>query len=83
MKYKLIVADPPWQYTNANLNGCAEAHYDTTSTTNLATMPVPQIADESGCVLLMWVTGPMIPDALQLFNAWGFEFEFTACYSHL
>ena len=75
MKYRLILADPPWQYSNANLNGCAEAHYDTTNTSDLATMPVPQIADESGSVLLMWVTGPMVPDALRLFDAWGFEYK--------
>lgn len=75
MKYKLILADPPWQYGTANLNGCAEAHYDTTKTTDLATMPVPEISDESGCVLLMWVTGPMVPDAMRLFNAWGFTYK--------
>lgn len=74
-KYRLILADPPWQYDTANLNGCAEAHYDTTSTKNLATMPVADIADPSGCVLLMWVTGPMVPDALGLFDAWGFEYK--------
>ena len=78
MKYRLILADPPWQYSNANLNGCAEAHYDTTNTSDLATMPVPQIADESGSVLLMWVTGPMVPDALRLFDAWGFDVQVKA-----
>ena len=75
MKYKLILADPPWQYNNANLNGCAEAHYDTTKTEDLATMPVPEIADPAGCVLLMWVTGPMVPDALRLFDQWGFSYK--------
>lgn len=75
MKYKLIIADPPWQYGTANLNGCAEAHYDTTSTIDLATMPVPQIADPSGCLLLMWTTLPMVAagDANRLIEGWGFR----------
>lgn len=74
MKYKLIIADPPWQYGTANLNGCAEAHYDTTATADLASMPVPEIADPSGCLLLMWTTLPMVAagDANRLIEKWGF-----------
>lgn len=73
-QYKLIIADPPWQYGTANLNGCAEAHYDTTATSDLATMPVPRIADPSGCLLLMWTTLPMVAagDANRLIESWGF-----------
>ena len=30
-KYKVILADPPWQYSNAGLGGAAEKHYSTLS----------------------------------------------------
>ena len=30
-KYRVILADPPWQYSNAGLGGAAEKHYSTLS----------------------------------------------------
>ncbi len=72
-KYGVILADPPWSYGSKNGNGTAENHYTTTSTNDLAELPIGNLALDNS-VLLMWVTFPMVPDAMQLIDAWGFEY---------
>ena len=80
MKYKVIYADPPWQYNKgkAHKRGRgAELHYPTMSEKELMEMNVADIADEN-CVLFMWVTGPMISSACKVIEAWGFTFKTLA-----
>jgi N6-adenosine-specific RNA methylase IME4 len=44
------------------------------STRELMDMPVSELADENA-VLFMWATSPMLPDALQVLEAWGFVYK--------
>ncbi len=37
-------------------------------------LPVSGIAD-TDCTLFLWATMPMLPEALGLINAWGFEYK--------
>ena len=72
-KYGVILADPPWQYRSKNGNGTAQNHYDTMTTNDLMELPIyDQALPDS--VLLMWVTFPMVPDAMQIITAWGYEY---------
>ena len=70
--FNVIYADPPWQYDNTGLNGSAENHYRTLSLEELMALNLP-VGDDA--VLFLWVTNPMIEDALQLIYAWGFEYK--------
>lgn len=72
-RYGVIIADPPWQYSNTGLNGTAEKHYATLSIKDLCQLPVVDLAAPD-CVLLMWCTWPQMPDGLRLMEAWGFEY---------
>ncbi len=72
--FKMIIADCPWRYSNNNNNGAAEKHYSTMSVKELKALPVSDIADEH-CVLLFWATMPLLPDALEVMNAWGFVYK--------
>lgn len=72
MKYKLIYADPPWQYNNTISNGAAENHYGTMTITDLKRLPVWDLTDENA-VLAMWYTGTHGEEAIQLAEAWGFK----------
>jgi N6-adenosine-specific RNA methylase IME4 len=74
--YNLITADPPWRYSNSNLNGSAARHYPTMSPAELQALPVAQLAADNA-VLLMWGTGPLLPQAVELVSAWGFEGQTT------
>lgn len=72
--YDLIYADPPWQYRIWDL---ASQHYETMTLEDLKRLPVENLAKKDS-VLLMWVTLPNIPQALELMEAWGFEYKTVA-----
>ena len=40
-------------------------------------LSVKELADKD-CILFLWATLPMIPEALQVIKAWGFEYKTTA-----
>lgn len=77
-KYKLIYADPPWQFNNKNTGGSmksgAASHYLTTGIEGLKKMPVNDIADDD-CILVMWWVGSMPQEAIDLVRSWGFTLK--------
>jgi N6-adenosine-specific RNA methylase IME4 len=80
MSYKLILADPPWNYQVWSKKGAgrtAEAHYPTMRTADICTLPVKGLADRDS-VLLIWATWPNLLDALLVINAWGFRYVTAA-----
>ena len=76
-KYSSIYADPPWQYQQKGVEGAAERIYPTMALEELCKLPVAQLA-EKAAVLFLWTTFPMLPNALQLIQAWGFRYKNTA-----
>lgn len=77
MKYKIIYADPPWRYNDNTEHGGAEKHYSTMDNADLSSLPVGDFADLD-CTLFMWATMPLLPDAFDLINWWGFEYKTCA-----
>ena len=73
-KYKVIYADPPWRYANSGFDQSAAEHYPTMSTEEICALPVSDLADEP-CALYLWATAPLLPDAIEVMNAWGFEYK--------
>lgn len=78
-KYRVIYADPPWQYGDKRggegitATG-AEHHYPTMPLSDLKALDVRGMsADDS--VLFLWATSPLLPDALELAEAWGFKYK--------
>lgn len=75
-KYRVIYADPAWQFSNRNTGGSmsssAEAKYTVTSVADMAALPVRQLADDH-CMLVMWYVGSMPREAIGLCEAWGFK----------
>lgn len=69
-KYSIIYADPPWSYNDKKCNGACEFHYPTMKIDDICALPIERIA-EKDCVLFMWATYPMLPDALKLIDAWA------------
>lgn len=72
-KYKIIYADPPWQYNDRNVPGGAERHYRTMSIEDIKQLPVNQLADDNS-VLFIWVTFPLLQEGLDTIKAWGFKY---------
>ena len=73
-KYNIIYADPPWKYKDKKCNGACEFHYNTMNIKDICSLPIRDIADKD-CVLFLWVTYPMLQEALDLINAWGFKYK--------
>lgn len=79
MKYKVILGDCPWHYSdtrhgNTDYNAL---QYPTMKTDELCALPVKDIADKD-CMLFMWTTGPMIKDCIKIMESWGFKLKTVA-----
>jgi len=80
MTYKIIYADPPWEYKAWSKKGegrSAESHYKTQGVEYLMNMPVQNICEKDS-VLLMWATYPCLQEAIKLGIAWGFTYKTVA-----
>jgi|SRR5215475_5573058 len=84
MRYGAILADPPWAFatwSNKGKGRSADRHYATLSDAQLARLPVHTIA-AANSVLFLWATWPLMPVALHICNAWGFDYK-TCAFSWL
>ena len=80
-KYNVIYVDPPWGYQNKATRAAADKHYGTMTIDELKQMPVGHgggclAADD--CALFLWATFPMLREALDLIEAWGFKYKTIA-----
>ena len=76
MSYELIYADPPWKYNerkNAATKFGRGTPYPTMTTDDICALDIPAIAADN-CALALWATGPRIPDAMRVIDAWGFRY---------
>lgn len=79
-QYRVIYADPPWQYSNAGVINDADAygraarHYQTMSIAELCALPVEDHA-RADAVLFLWVTSPLLEECFPVINAWGFSYK--------
>jgi len=78
-KYKIIYADPPWEYDDKALAGnrgaCCKC--DVMSEKEIIDLPVSQIADEDS-ILFLWATFPKLPEAFEVIKSWGFTYKTKA-----
>lgn len=74
LKADVVYADPPWEYDNSGLGGSAEKHYDTMGVDEICGLPVDRIT-RTNSVLFLWATNPLMKEALQVMEAWGFEYK--------
>jgi len=56
------------------MDRAADNHYPTSCTEVIAGRPVASIAAKD-CVLFLWATVPMLPHALLVMGAWGFDYR--------
>ena len=86
MKYNIILADPPWSYSDKQKN--RPGTYSRMKTKDICDLPVSPICGAEAliypkdygiaadnCVLSLWVTGPLLAEGLQVISAWGFKFK--------
>ncbi len=76
--FQVFYMDPPWKYDNSGLGGSAESHYRTRTVDEmLAELQELDFTSRMApdCVLFLWATNPLLPDALRLIDELGFEYK--------
>lgn len=76
-KFSVIYADPPWTfevYSGKGKQRSAERHYDTMSLDDIKALPIAKLAADD-CALFLWSVWPELPGALDVIEAWGFEYK--------
>jgi N6-adenosine-specific RNA methylase IME4 len=75
-KYRVIYADPPWDYGNTQPDYHPEQrdHYKTMSLDEICDMPIVDLTTDDA-VLFLWATSPILREAFDVINAWGFEYK--------
>lgn len=75
-RYGVILADPPWKFEvyskDTGMDRAAGNHYPTMDVEAIKALKVPAAND---CVLFLWATVPMLPQAFDVMLAWGFEYR--------
>jgi N6-adenosine-specific RNA methylase IME4 len=83
-RYSVILADPPWHFRNYSADApgmkhsrsrSANKHYPTATIEDICKMVPPA---EDNAVLLLWACWPLMPEALRVITAWGFEYKSLA-----
>ncbi len=78
VKYRTILADPPWQFQNRTGKMAPEhkrlARYSTMKLPEIMALPVDMISDTKAH-LYLWVPNALLPEGLAVMKAWGFEYK--------
>ena len=85
-KYQIIYADPPWDYQGqlqhngmgGRDTGGAMRHYSTVPTSEMAQWRIGDKIASKNALLFMWATNPHLDQAMELGEAWGFEWVTVA-----
>ena len=80
--YGVVYADPPWTFASYSRKGkgrSAEAYYDCMTIADIQALPVAEWAARD-CVLLMWITDPMLQTGIEVIRSWGFTYKTVGFY---
>jgi len=81
MKYRVIIADPPWSFSDklkkmkVPTKRSADSHYGVMSLADIKSLDIASLADPQGCVLALWVPGSFMAAGLDVAQAWGFTLK--------
>lgn len=79
-QFGAILADPPWKFLTWSQRGksrSADSHYPTMTIYEIEQLDVQSVA-KPDCVLFLWATWPILPQALTLTSMWGFTYKTCA-----
>ena len=76
-RFGVILADPEWRFEpwsrKTGMDRAADNHYPTSVLEVIKDRDVQSIAAKD-CILFLWATAPMLPHALAVMEAWGFDY---------
>jgi site-specific DNA-methyltransferase (adenine-specific) len=77
--FSIIYADPSWRYSDQKANDprMGGITYKTMPVEEICALPVSDLAAKDS-VLFLWATMPMLKEALQVIESWGFQYRTCA-----
>ena len=72
-KFNIVYADPCWQYWEGGEKN-QSLHYPTMTIQEIKDLPIEKISDDN-CILFIWVTYPILIEALEVIKCWGFKYS--------
>lgn len=81
--FELVLADPPWFYATRSAKGrgrSADRHYPVMPLDEIKALPVGDLCARN-CLLWLWATWAMMPQALAVMEAWGFRYATGAAWA--
>ena len=79
-EYSIIYADPPWNYTATGQSIPSRSKegqpYIAMRMIDIYDYKIPKTNKD--CILFMWATSPLMPEALYTMKSWGFEYKTIA-----
>ena len=77
-RFSTILADPPWRFINRTGKVAPEHRrlvaYQTMTVDEICALPVEGVA-ASTAHLYLWTPNALLPDALRVMEAWGFQYK--------
>lgn len=73
-KFRTVLADPPWRYSNTSSRAAAENHYRTMTVEQICGEPVRQLVTDQAH-LHLWTTNAFLESAFEVIRAWGFDYK--------
>ena len=67
--FDILLVDPPWEYTLSRNAGAAETVYPTMSLDEI------KVIMPKGQILFLWATFPKLKEAMEVIDAWGFDYK--------
>lgn len=77
-RFRTVLADPPWQFTNKTGKIAPEhkrlSRYSTMTLDEIKAIPVAQACEDTAH-LYMWVPNALLPEGIEVLRAWGFQYK--------
>lgn len=77
-RFRTVMADPPWRFTNRTGKMAPEhkrlSRYATLTTDDICRLPVADVLEDTAH-LYLWTPNALLPEALQVMSAWGFSYK--------
>ena len=77
LSYDVLAVDPGWNFRNWSAKGekkSAKRHYRCMPLAEIMALPVSRLAQRD-CLVLLWATAPMLPQALACMASWGVPYK--------
>ena len=72
-KFDVVLADPPWPRGQTGARGASQ-HYKLMRLKDIKNMPIKDMTTDDA-VLYLWTTNGGLKDALEVMEAWGFDYR--------